>query len=851
MPQYFSPGVYIEEIESGPVPIQGVSTNVTGAVGVTERGPTEGKPILVTSFNEYQQTFGGFLPAPQPSDVLAWGGKKNTELGGAWWLFPLAVKGFFDNGGKQLYVKRVYSGTATFATGKLGKGLVSELAKNARAGDTTLAVRHLFGVAKGTKPKYVAAGASLPDTPEVSTYDAKGGTLVVDNGQGPSVPLKAQTDFVEINRRNADPIPANEVTLTFSANARGDWGNLLSVLVRPVPGATTIIQPDATAPVAAFNTKLDAATATWTLTLKDIDVTKLDDTKPLTVQGKDHGFEIVSGANKVKLKDPIDYDSEASQWQEGTTKVSGVSKDVGAAPLSGTIDRADATGWVAKVTAAIDNSVNTLKDGDSVSVAGVTSTISHMDTANKAFNLDTDPSHGTALAKGTLVTKIRPARSSAQKQLDVKDASVLYPKALVELDNGTTKDWLTVDTIVGNVVTFAKNINNEYNEGDKVRVIEAEVGVRKYAADRKTIEAEESFPNLRLSYDDSAPSYIERAIKDQSAFVTVAVGPGLWADQKEKIFDDLERFPTALSGGWQWLRDGHDNSGGLSVDDFVGVDGGSGQRTGIQALEDIDEISICIVPGMWSSVVRDALINHCETLKDRFAIVDPPDGLDVAGIKDYRAPIDTKYAALYYPWIVVRDPSQKRDVNVPPSGHTAGLYVRVDSDRGVHKAPANETISLISAIAQDVNQREQDLLNPIGINALRFFPQRGNRVWGARTLSSDALWKYVNVRRVFIFVEKSIQVGTQWVVFEPNDATLWSRVRQTIENFLTTVWRSGALQGLKASDAFFVHCDLGLTMTQDDIDNGRLIVEIGIAPVKPAEFVIFRIQQKTQTTPTS
>jgi phage tail sheath protein FI len=176
----------------------------------------------------------------------------------------------------------------------------------------------------------------------------------------------------------------------------------------------------------------------------------------------------------------------------------------------------------------------------------------------------------------------------------------------------------------------------------------------------------------------------------------------------------------------------------------------------------------------------------------------------------------------------------------------AGIYARVDGDRGVHKAPANETVNVITKFAQDVSQREQDVLNPIGINALRFFPQRGYRVWGARTLSSDTTWKYINVRRLFIFVEKSIQVGTQWVVFEPNDEPLWSRVRQTIENFLTTVWRSGALQGLTPKDAFYVKCDLGVTMTQDDIDNGRLIVEIGIAPVKPAEFVIFRIQQKTQ-----
>ena len=180
----------------------------------------------------------------------------------------------------------------------------------------------------------------------------------------------------------------------------------------------------------------------------------------------------------------------------------------------------------------------------------------------------------------------------------------------------------------------------------------------------------------------------------------------------------------------------------------------------------------------------------------------------------------------------------------------AGIYARVDVERGVHKAPANEVIRGITKLEQDVTKREQDLLNPRNINVLRFFPGRGNRVWGARVITADSTWKYINVRRLFIFVEESIDEGTQFVVFEPNDEPLWARVRATITNFLTTVWRSGALQGTKPDEAFFVKCDRS-TMTQDDIDNGRLICVIGIAPVKPAEFVIFRIQQKTIETKVS
>ena len=215
-------------------------------------------------------------------------------------------------------------------------------------------------------------------------------------------------------------------------------------------------------------------------------------------------------------------------------------------------------------------------------------------------------------------------------------------------------------------------------------------------------------------------------------------------------------------------------------------------------------------------------------------------------MQEFREPIDTKYAALYYPWVRIRDPRPGGDDNMvaPPAGFIAGIYARTDINRGVFKAPANEVIRSIRGFEASITKREQDILNPRRINALRYFPGRGNRVWGARVLTSDDAWKYVPVRRLFIMIEESIDEATQWVVFEPNDERLWSRVRQSIERFLFTQWRLGALFGATADEAFYVVCDRS-TMSQDAIDNGQLICEIGIAPVKPAEFVIFRIQQKT------
>jgi phage tail sheath protein FI len=247
----------------------------------------------------------------------------------------------------------------------------------------------------------------------------------------------------------------------------------------------------------------------------------------------------------------------------------------------------------------------------------------------------------------------------------------------------------------------------------------------------------------------------------------------------------------------------------------------------------------------------DALIGHCERLRYRMAIVDPPPDQSISGIRQFRSQFDSTYAALYYPWLEILDPNARPDpgtppprIPLPPSGFVAGIYARSDIERGVHKAPANEVLLGLTRFQANVTFDRQAVLNPEGINALRFFEGRANRVWGARTMSSDPEWKYVNVRRLFIYLEHSIDKATQWAVFEPNNERLWASIRQTIEDFLRVVWRSGALMGTRAEEAFFVRCDR-TTMSQNDLDNGRLICLIGVAPTYPAEFVIFRIGQWT------
>jgi hypothetical protein len=292
----------------------------------------------------------------------------------------------------------------------------------------------------------------------------------------------------------------------------------------------------------------------------------------------------------------------------------------------------------------------------------------------------------------------------------------------------------------------------------------------------------------------------------------------------------------------------------LGADDYVGD---AADRTGFSGLEAVDEVTMVSVPDLAAAYEQDAvdletlqavqlaMIAHCELMGDRIAILDPPHDMSPQQIKEWRvntAGYDSRFATLYWPWIKVFDPASGTNRFVPPSGHMAGVWARNDDTRGVHKAPANEVVRGAISLQTQITKAEHDLLNPSGINCIRSFPGRGVRVWGARTLSSDAEWRYLNVRRLFNYLEESILLGTQWVVFEPNDPALWARIRRTISAFLINEWRKGALFGLTADEAFFVKCD-SETNPAEGIDAGQVVCQIGVAPVKPAEFVIFQLSQ--------
>ena len=349
------------------------------------------------------------------------------------------------------------------------------------------------------------------------------------------------------------------------------------------------------------------------------------------------------------------------------------------------------------------------------------------------------------------------------------------------------------------------------------------------------------FLGRQLREDDPPDDYIRVVLDRATAWDAADATPLLQA---------LMAGPGGGTAGVWPLTGGSDGSEADSAA-FTGSE--TAPKSGLSALAEVDDIAIVAAPGCAAlsdeatrQDVRNQLISHCELLLYRVAILSVEETATVEKVRELRAQHDSKYAALYFPWVVIKDPNgASGDVlALPPDGFMAGIYGRSDTERGVHTAPANEVVRGVLRFSTNISKGTQDVLNPEGINCLRFFEGRGYRAWGARTISSDPEWKYLNVRRLFIYLERSIDVNTQWVVFEPNNEGLWLRVRMTIESFLTDVWRTGALLGTSPKEAFFVRCDR-TTMTQGDLDNGRLIVLIGVAPTKPAEFVIFRIGQWT------
>lgn len=452
--------------------------------------------------------------------------------------------------------------------------------------------------------------------------------------------------------------------------------------------------------------------------------------------------------------------------------------------------------------------------------------------------------------------------TAGEKSYLVKSSAGFNPGDIAVFNDGKTKIANKVIASQDNIIEFEKPF--EGNVVDKNLLPKKVLESCELTLEVKFEDTVETYE--KVSFNVSAANFIEKKMEKSELVKVEYIGGGATQQsaggndakakegapkpEKKGLLTPFELFGSegaesvilALENG------SNGNISKVSAAEFMGADLGPGKRTGLQSFMDNDEVSIMAIPGITDPNVQLSLVAHCENLGSRFAILDiPRESKKTPDVLAHRDMFDTQFAAIYHPWLQVFDPLDKKNTSIPPSGSMAGIFSRTDLERGVHKAPANEVVRACVGLDCQYSTGEQDILNPKGVNLIRSFTGRGTRVWGARTCSSNGQWKYVNVRRLFIFLEESIKRNTNWVVFEPNDEVLWARVRRTIELFLSTVWRTGALAGTTAEEAFFVNIGR-TTMTQDDIDNGRLICIIGAAPVKPAEFVIFRITQKTAET---
>ena len=493
-----------------------------------------------------------------------------------------------------------------------------------------------------------------------------------------------------------------------------------------------------------------------------------------------------------------------------------------------------------------------IEPGDAVAVVGAMPTAN----AGPVFHARTPGEWANELRidisnfDGPLVRVAAGGAAANAAQVPAQMTSSFYRGAIIQVDYGVAAavppSYHTVVNVQpGNVLQIAPVIPQALSAAGSVRVVGINV----------TIELRGPAPVLEtyqgLTWNPAADPETRRrhyatVINARSRLVYVQPpGIGGLGGAEAAV---LANQPTSANGLpiTRMAVLGADNLANLGNADYVGVDNGPGSRTGIASLAEVDDIRIIAAPGITAAAVQTALVTQAERMRYRFAVLDgqenPNPNAVVAEMLGHRNAYDSAYAAYYVPWVQIEE--QEQPVFVPPSGYVAGIYARVDNDRGVWKAPANEVVRGALGLRANITTGEQDVLNPRGVNVIRTFEGRGTRVWGARTTSSDPENRYVSTRRFLIFLEASLDRGTQWVVFEPNAPETWSRVTDSVSAFLHTQWRAGALFGRRPEDAFFVRCD-ETTMTVDDVQNGRLICEIGVAIVRPAEFVILRIEQIT------
>lgn len=820
--EYLAPGVYLEEVSSGNKPIEGASTSTAGVVGVTQRGPVN-TPTLVTSIGEFNRVFGGQLDH-----------RTFTEGRDA---LPYAMQGFFNNGGQRVYVSRIIGPNAAFAETDIYAEPVASPAS------VQLAAR----AAAGTFELIVSDPLTIVDTDQL---------LLLDD---------VRSEYVTVNGA-----PAANEDIVLSAAIRStapDASSVTEVTVTPGTDLTGVINADMIA-----GGGLDLSDTSG---LSANDIVMISDTGDASLTE----FVTITSDNDLIFNEGtllFDHPQASTEIQIVTlTNGTGVALTAETDAGSSLLPLTDSSGFVA---------------GDFIQMAsGEIYQVSSNPVSIPLLSPPTN-SHATGIS---IIKQVPMLRVHARYQglwgnliqVRVRSNSLLETVAtngggigdtVVVLDaifglsegsyvkfssSGTVLSTLQVSAVnrANNEVTFTSGLTAVVTAGDTAVSIEYDLIIERME-NGKVVESE-TFESLGLN-----PAHTRYGPKivgsfDRSTFLASGSGESELVRLSDLTLADdgstpgdtdvTNRASQLSSDATRALSAGTDDLDNIDDTTYIGVaSDDSASRSGIHSLANEESLSMVAVPGRTSVALQKALVGHCELLRYRFAVLETPRDSNMASAITHRQNFDTTRAAIYHPWLIVPDLFGERGdlLSIPPSGHVMGIYARTDTTRGVWKAPANEVVRGILHFESTITKGQQDIFNPININIFRDFrtANRGLRLWGGRTLSSDAEWKYVNVRRLFLFLEQSIERGMQFAVFEPNTESLWATVKQSIGNFLTTVWRNGGLEGVTEEEAFFVNVGYNVTMTQTDIDNGRLIVEVGVAPVKPAEFVIIRISQKTR-----
>ena len=787
MPEYLAPGVYVEETSFRSKSIEGVSTSTSAFAGPARKGPIGGKPVLVTSFSEFERIYGGLT---------------GLSIGKGVNYLAHAVRAYFDNGGSRLYISRVYAEKAPGG----GTAASPALALTGAPGKTVTFKARFPG--EGLRGK-VSVRLQASPASKGALERAAAGTFIRTGGQNIAKPASIEGGvapfFVDDGSK-----------LTFRLAAGGDVSITFSGKSAEVTAGTAIAAP----------VNFTAAT---------------DNTLVVTLAGVRQTVNFPVGAMPAEaIKDLIN-----TTLRGGYAKLDGNKLVIGCdrrGRSSSVRVEQNAlfgfTGTDAQRTADNSGNAGMLSDLNAVAVQEINGLLSTPDSKVRA----------TTNPNGRLVLVTTETGENASLTIQAAGEAA---KAL-GLTTGATKKGEK-----GEPAAYFVKQNNAYRNAQGQALDMGE------AAPDKPPNAKVDIIALSITTEDadgSVTPYDGAGLSsDHPRYLgsVLAKIPSRRADELEAPFwADIAGNPTAFE-----LFDILIGTGSGQDVSIVGGDDGNepvaaSYEPALASFESYEDISIVATPGSSSFTdfqgIMNALISHADKRRMyRIAVVDTPPDFAKDQARELRGKVDSTHAAMYYPWVVISNPlfrpgaeDQPRELTLPPSGFVCGIYARNDIEHTVSKAPANEIVRGALRFETDINFATQEVLNPLGINCLRYLSGRGYRVWGARTVSSDPEWKYVNVRRYFNYLEGSIDRGTQWAVFENNGERLWENIRETIEGFLYNEWVSANLLGESPEQAYFVRCDR-TTMTQNDLDNGRLICLIGVAALKPAEFVIFRIGQKT------